>query len=493
MRKSSLPSLKSILIAQRGEIAVRIIRACREMGIRPVAVYSDADAGALHVRLADAAVNIGPPPAAESYLRGDRIIAAAGDTGCEAIHPGYGFLSENADFAAAVEAAGLIWIGPSPKAMRAIGDKTRARQLMVKAGVPVVPGWEPDDPAISYPVLVKATAGGGGKGMRRVDSANDLAEAVGAAQRAAQSAFGDGRVFIEKYIPRARHVEIQILADTHGNLIHLFERECSVQRRHQKIIEETPSPLLDADLRERMTNAALAAARAVNYTNAGTVEFIVDANTREFYFLEMNTRLQVEHPVTEMVTGIDLVQEQIRIAAGEALTIAQADINSRGQAIECRIYAEDPASEFLPAAGPVLKFVAPQGPGIRLDSGVASGDEVTVYYDPLMAKLIVHAATREAAMRKMAFALSEVTILGLTTNISFLQDLMADSEFQSGEYTTALIEERYGDWKPTMEAAGLDVFVAQALAELTATTQSSQREARLPTPWDRTDGFRLGA
>ena len=484
--------MDSILIAQRGEIAVRIMRACREMGIRPVAVYSDADAGALHVRLADAAVNIGPPPAAESYLRADRIIAAARETSCAAIHPGYGFLSENANFAAAVQAAGLIWIGPSPEAMRAMGDKTRARQLMAAAGVAVVPGWESDDPAISYPVLVKATAGGGGKGMRRVASASDLAEAVSAAQREAQSAFGDDRVFIEKYIPRARHVEIQILADTHGNLIHLFERECSVQRRHQKIIEETPSPLLDSALRERMTNAALAAARAVNYTNAGTVEFIVDANIHEFYFLEMNTRLQVEHPVTEMVTGIDLVQEQIRIAAGEALTLSQSEINSHGHAIECRIYAEDPASGFLPAVGPVLKFVTPQGPGIRLDSGVGSGDEVTVYYDPLMAKLVVHAATREAALRKMEFALSEVNILGLTTNISFLQDLIADSEFQRGEYTTALIEEHYGDWKPTMEAAGLDVFVAQALAEISATTQSSQEEASLPTPWDRTDGFRLG-
>lgn len=277
--------------------------------------------------------------------------------------------------------------------------------------------------------------------------ASDLAEAVGAAQREAQSAFGDGRVFIEKYIPRSRHVEIQILADTHGILVHLFERECSIQRRHQKIIEETPSPLLDSDLRERMTKSALAAARAVNYTNAGTVDFIVDANTREFYFLEMNTRLQVEHPVTEMVTGIDLVQEQIRIAAGEALTFSQSEINSRGHAIECRIYAEDPASEFLPAAGPVLLFAPPQGPGIRLDTGVASGDEVTGYYDPLMAKLVVHAAHREAALRRMEFALREVTILGLTTNISFLQDLMANSEFQSGEHTTALIEERYGDWR----------------------------------------------
>ena len=493
MGTSSESSLKSILIAQRGEIAVRIIRACREMGIRAVAVYSEADLGALHVRLADAAVNIGPPSAAESYLHADSIIVAAKETSCEAIHPGYGFLSENADFAAAVHASGLIWIGPSPEAIRAMGDKTRARRLMAAAGVPVVPDWEPDDPSISYPVLVKADAGGGGKGMRQVESAGDLAEAVSAAQREAQSAFGDDRVFIEKYIPRARHIEIQILADTHGNLFHLFERECSVQRRYQKIIEETPSPLLDAAMRERMTDAALAAARAVNYTNAGTVEFIVDTNTRDFYFLEMNTRLQVEHPVTEMVTGIDLVQEQIRIAAGEGLTFSQSEINSHGHAIECRIYAEDPASDFLPAAGPVLNFVTPQGPGIRLDTGVASGDRVTVYYDPLMAKLVVHAATREAALRKMGVALSEVNILGLTTNISFLQDVIADSEFQRGEYTTALIEERYGDWNPTREAPELEVFIAQALAELTATTKSSHVEAKLQTPWDRTDGFRPGA
>jgi acetyl-CoA carboxylase biotin carboxylase subunit len=502
------PPFARVLIANRGEIAVRLLRACRELGISPVAVYSEADRDALHVRLADAAVLLGPPPAAQSYLDMDRVIAAAQETGAEAIHPGYGFLSENAEFARRVAAAGLVFIGPPPGAIAQMGDKAAARALMEKSGVPVVPGAQdlPDDKAlakaakaIGYPVLVKAAAGGGGKGMRVVHAPADLAESAAAARREALGAFGDDRLLLEKYLPDARHIEFQILADRHGNTVHLFERECSVQRRHQKVIEETPSPLLDDDLRTEMGAAAVAAARAVDYTNAGTVEFIVDPHTRAFYFLEMNTRLQVEHPITEAVTGLDLARWQIRIAAGEPLPFAQENLHQRGHAIECRLYAEDPAAGFLPAAGRLLVFHPPSGPGVRVDSGVQTGAEVSVHYDPLLAKLIVHAEDRPAALQRMAAALTETVALGLATNREFLQDVLAHPVFLAGEANTRFIEEHLPDWRPgEIPAAAL---IAAALAELHPPMQSGRppadgaqapADADPHSPWARPDSFRLG-
>jgi len=463
-----------ILIANRGEIAVRIIRACRELGIASVAVYSEADRRALHVRLADEAVPVGPAPARESYLNAERIIQAALQTGAQAVHPGYGFLSENAAFARAVTAAGLVFIGPPADAIDAMGDKGRARARMQQSGVPVVPGYQgADDPEslereagrIGWPLLVKAAAGGGGKGMRVVTAPGELAEAVAAARREALHAFGDPRLILERYIPRARHIEFQVLADAHGNTLHMFERECSVQRRHQKIIEETPSPFLDAALRAEMGAAAVAAARAVGYQNAGTIEFIVDPERRSFYFLEMNTRLQVEHPITELVSGLDLVQWQIRIAAGERLPFQQADLRQTGHAVECRLYAEDPANNFLPATGPLLRFVEPRGPGVRVDSGVTSGDEITIHYDPMIAKLVTWAEDRPAALRRMQSALRETILLGLTNNNQFLQDVLADPEFSAGQIYTTWVEETFGDWQPPHCELPAGVLLAAALAQ----------------------------
>jgi acetyl-CoA carboxylase biotin carboxylase subunit len=463
-----------ILIANRGEIAVRIIRACRELGIGSVAVFSEADRHSLHVRLADEAVLIGPAPASESYLAADHILAAARQTGAQAIHPGYGFLAENAAFAQAVEDAGLVFIGPPPVAVRAMGDKATARDRMQAAGVPVTPGWQGDDHEImlarkaneiGYPVLVKAAAGGGGKGMRVVAEPAALADGIGAARREARAAFGDDRLIVERYIPGAHHVEFQVLGDAHGNMLHLFERECSVQRRHQKIIEETPSPLLDEDLRQRMAGAAVDAARAAGYRNAGTVEFIVDPATRQFYFLEMNTRLQVEHPITELVTGLDLVQWQIRIAAGERLPFAQADLSQRGHAIECRLYAEDPTNRFLPATGRLLSFVEPKGPGVRVDTGVTTGDEIGIYYDPLIAKLVVYAEDRPAAIRRMLAALSETVLLGITTNWRFLQDVLRHPTFQAGDAHTTWIDEEFTAWQAPECEIPPEVLAAAVLAE----------------------------
>ena len=440
--------IQKILIANRGEIAVRVIRACREMGIQTVAVYSDADRHALHMRLADEAVHIGPATAQASYLSTERILEAARQTGANAIHPGYGFLSENASFAQAVTQAGLTFIGPSPEAIQAMGDKAEARRRMQAAGVPVVPGYEGLNDIdsltqaadrLGYPLLVKAAAGGGGKGMRVVRQPAELSESIGAAQREALNAFNDQRLILERYIPNARHIEFQILAGAHGNTIHLFERECSLQRRHQKILEEAPSPLLnspaaiDIGLRERMGATAVAAAQAVGYQNAGTVEFIVNPTTLDHYFLEMNTRLQVEHPITELVSGLDLVHWQIRIADGEVLSLRQADIKQRGHAIECRLYAEDPANGFLPATGQLLRFIQPKGPGIRVDTGVTSGDEITIHYDPLVAKLIAYAENRPSAIARMQTALRETVLLGITSNGQFLQDVLSEAEFQSGQ------------------------------------------------------------
>src|SRR5512142_2370174 len=435
-----------ILIANRGEIAIRILRACRELGIATVAVYSEADRQALHVRAADEAVLLGGPLASESYLNVERIIAAARQTHAEAIHPGYGFLSENAEFAEAVQAAGLTFIGPPASAIRAMGDKAESKLRMQKAGVPTIPGaqglesdadFEQAAKAMGYPVLVKASAGGGGKGMRVVLEPAALKEDLEAARRVAVSAFGNDRLLLEKYFKPARHVEFQVLGDQHGNLVHMFERECSVQRRHQKIIEETPSPLLTPDLRARMGEAAVTAARAVGYTNAGTIEFLVDPSTRSFYFLEMNTRLQVEHAVTECVLGLDLVHWQIRVASGEPFPYEQSALLPRGHAIECRIYAEDPADGFLPSTGTILQLVEPRGPGIRLDSGISVNGEVTHFYDPLLAKLIVQAEDRTSAIDRMRAALSEYVIHGVVTNIDLLQDILAHPDFAAGKVSTS--------------------------------------------------------
>ena len=448
--------MHKLLIANRGEIARRIIRTARAMGIATVAVYSDADAHAPHVREADEAVPIGPSPAAQSYLDPAKIIAAARRTHADAVHPGYGFLSENAAFAAAVADAGLIWVGPPAAAIDAMGLKDAAKRVMKAAGVPVTPGYQGEDQSlarlehaargIGYPLLIKATAGGGGKGMRRVDSAAEFPEALVAAQREAERAFGHAQVLIEKYIMRARHVEVQVFADTHGNAIHLFERDCSLQRRHQKVIEEAPAPGLSERLRETLGIAAVTAAVAIGYANAGTVEFIVDLDAHDehgdprFYFMEMNTRLQVEHPVTEAITGLDLVEWQIRVARGEPLPLSQDQVRIHGHAIEARLYAEDPESGFLPSTGTLIRLHFPQGPGIRIDSGVEQGGAVTPFYDPMIAKLIAHAPTREAAAAKLVAALDATRVEGPKTNRAFLARLAAHPAFVAGEVWTGFID-----------------------------------------------------
>ena len=440
---------RKLLIANRGEIAVRIARACREMGISPVVVYSDADRASLHVRVADQAVHIGPSASNESYLVIEKIIGAAQGSGAEAIHPGYGFLSENADFAQAVEEAGLVLIGPPASAMRLMGSKTSARTAAQAAGVPVVPGTttplnsvqeaESVGKDVGYPIMLKAASGGGGKGLRLVRSREELASAYSLAQSEAAASFKDASVYIEKYIERPRHIEIQLFGDQHGNMVYLGERECSLQRRHQKVIEECPSPVVDEDLRRRMGEAAVKVARAAGYVNAGTIEFLVDSQ-RNFYFLEMNTRLQVEHPVTELVTGRDLVHEQIRVAAGETLSFAQADVAMRGAAIECRIYAEDPENGFLPSPGRITKLVEPAGPGVRYDSGSYQGWEVPIFYDPLLAKLCVWAETREGAVNRLARVLDECSIEGISTTLPFFRAIVQNADFKRGEFDTGFID-----------------------------------------------------
>jgi acetyl-CoA carboxylase, biotin carboxylase subunit len=440
---------KKILIANRGEIAVRIVRACRDLGISPVAVFSEADRDALHVRLSDEAYEIGPAPSVESYLRIERIIEAAKRSRAEAIHPGYGFLAENADFAQAVVEAGLTFIGPSAEAMRLMGSKTSARRVAIAAGVPVVPGTT--DPlnsldearevaaSFGYPVMLKASAGGGGKGMRLVASDEELQSAFETAQSEAAAAFGNPELYLEKAIERPRHIEIQIFADTQGNFVHLGERECSIQRRHQKVIEECPSPINDADLRARMGEAAINAARAVDYTGAGTIEFLLADGTRDFYFLEMNTRLQVEHPVTELVTGIDLVREQIRVAEGQPLSFKQEDVAWRGHAIECRVYAENPESDFIPSPGRIASLRVPAGPGVRDDSGVESGAEVSIYYDPMISKLAAWGRTRAEAIDRLRRALDEYTVSGIKTTLPFFREIVRDAEFIEGRLDTGFI------------------------------------------------------
>ncbi|PAP81505.1 acetyl-CoA carboxylase biotin carboxylase subunit [Rubrivirga sp. SAORIC476] len=488
--------IRKLLVANRGEIAVRILRTCRERGIATVAVYSDADADALHVRLADEAVRIGPAPSSQSYLVVENVLDAARQTGADAVHPGYGFLSENAAFAEACEAAGIVWVGPPPAAITAMGDKTEARKLMAGTSVPMAPGTPDaiDDPAeaeriageIGYPVLVKAAAGGGGKGMRVVEREEDFAGSFERARSEAQSAFGDGRVYIEKYLVGPRHVEIQVLADAHGQVVHLFERECSIQRRHQKVIEEAPSAVLTPELRDAMGAAAVEAARACDYVGAGTVEFLLDAD-RNFYFLEMNTRLQVEHPVTELITGLDLVAEQIRIAEGEPLGYGQGDLAIWGHAIECRVYAEDVPAGFLPAPGPLLRHRPPSGPGVRVDAGVEEGDEVPVHYDPMVAKLCTWGRTRDEAIARMRRALDEYDVAGIRTTIPFCRTVMDHSAFTSGAFDTGFVGEHFqaSDLAPSPEAERT-ALLAAALARLgTPPEAASETATRATVPASR--------
>jgi propionyl-CoA carboxylase alpha subunit len=445
---------EKILIANRGEIACRVIRSCRRLGIATVAVHSEADVDAPHVRMADEAVAIGPPPAVESYLRIDRIVDAARRTGAQAVHPGYGFLSENAAFAEAIEAEGMVFIGPPASAIRLMGDKLEAKRLAVAAGVSIVPGHaeavrDPRRAAriaaeIGYPVMIKAAAGGGGKGMRIALHQRDLREALVRAQSEARSSFGDDRVFLEKFVREPRHIEIQVLADRHGHALHLGERECSIQRRHQKVIEEAPSPLLDAATRRAMGEQAVALARAVGYHSAGTVEFIVDAE-RNFYFLEMNTRLQVEHPVTELVTGLDLVEQMLRIAAGEPLSVTQDQVRLDGWALEARVYAEDPARGFLPSTGRLRRYLEPQLEGVRVDAGVVEGSEVTLYYDPMIAKVCAHGSDRAQAIDRLSAALDAFYIRGISHNAAFLTALLNHRRFRAGELSTDFIAAEFGE------------------------------------------------
>ena len=464
-----------VLVSNRGEIGVRLIRALRDLSVRSMVVYSDADRASLAVGLADEAAYIGPAPSSESYLNIERVIEAARRHGVDAIHPGYGFLSENADFAGACSEAGIVFIGPPAAVIRQMGSKTSARQLAIAAGAPIVPGTEHPlsslDEAkelaakIGYPILLKASAGGGGKGMRRVDREEDLGSALRNASSEALRAFSNGDVYIEKLVVEPRHIEIQILGDSYGNLIHLGERECSIQRRHQKVIEECPSPVMLAhpELRQRMGEAALRIARRAGYVNAGTMEFLVDSD-RNFYFLEMNTRLQVEHPVTELVTGLDLVEWQLRIASGERLTLAQEDVSWTGSAIECRVYAEDPANHFMPSPGTITHLREPSGPGVRLDSGIYAGFRVPLEYDPLLAKLAVWGPSRDRAIGRLDRALAEYSVAGIRTNIAFFREVLADPEFRSGKLSTSFLDGFFARRTPAEPSLESEAAAAIALA-----------------------------
>jgi 3-methylcrotonyl-CoA carboxylase alpha subunit len=492
----------SVLIANRGEIAVRVIQACQEMGLRAVAVYSDADSRALHVQRADASYRIGPAPASESYLSVAALLEAARRSGAEAVHPGYGFLSENADFAQACLVAGLVFVGPPPSAIRAMGNKRAAKTLMEQAGVPTVP-WsavEPDDPEagvkaerVGYPVLVKAAAGGGGRGMRVVQTPDELVAALEGARREAQSSFGDGSLLLERYVSPARHVEVQVFADREGNTVHLGERECSIQRRHQKVVEESPSPVVDAALRQALGESAVRAARAVGYEGAGTVEFVVDDQGR-YFFLEMNTRIQVEHPVTEMVTGLDLVKLQLRVAAGEPLPFGQDDVRIEGHAIECRVVAEDPRRGFAPQSGRLTDFEPPQGAGIRNDVGTYPGDTIGVHYDALLAKLIVQGRSRAEAIERMRWALDEYQVGGIVTNLELLQFVIGHPEFAAGRTFTSFIADH---WHPEADASELplEALIAAVLFDL---QRGGLLDGRGPSaadgvdPWAAAGPWRIG-
>jgi len=503
----------SVLIANRGEIARRVMRTCRALDIRTIAVYSDADADAPHVRDADVAVRIGPPPVQQSYLNARAVLDAARQSGADAIHPGYGFLSENATFAEAVIADGFTWIGPPPEAIRLMGDKAAAKALMVRVGVPVVAGFDAtamDDLAIvaaaeelGFPILLKAAAGGGGKGMRSVHHAKDMTDAIAAARREALAAFGDDRLIVERLIERPRHIEVQVFADTHGNMVHLFERECSIQRRHQKIIEESPSPIVDPSLREQLGAAALDATKACDYVGAGTVEFILDPaalhadtvtprsrDASPFSFLEMNTRLQVEHPVTELVTGVDLVAWQLQVAAGNLLPATQTELRQAGHAIEVRVYAEDPATGFLPQTGRIARYQVPQGRGIRTDSGVDVDTEIAPFYDPMLAKVIVHANDRSAAITQLATVLSDTVIHGVTTNLAHLQDVIGHSQFVAGALDTGFLERLLPSWSLPPVAPTVQIAVAAVLGGKVAADRTTSPS---PTAWQTLGPWRLSA
>ena len=489
---------KKILIANRGEISCRITRTAHRLGVRTVAVYSDADAGALHVQAADEAVHVGPAPSRESYLRAEKIIAAAKATGAEAVHPGYGFLSENADFSRACHKAGLVFIGPSADAITAMGSKSGAKALMEKAGVPLIPGYHGDNQdeqhllaearRMGFPVLLKASAGGGGKGMRGVHAEAEFMEALHAAKREAANAFGDDRMLIEKLLVEPRHVEVQILADRHGNAVYVFDRDCSIQRRHQKVVEEAPAPGLGDELRRAMGEAAVRAAKAIAYEGAGTLEFLVDRDGH-FYFMEMNTRLQVEHPVTELISGLDLVELQLRIACGEPLPFSQADLVPRGHALEVRLYAEDPRNEFLPSTGTLTIFDLPAPEGVRVDTGYRAGDAVSVYYDPMMAKVIAWGETREIAAERLCAALRQARVAGIRHNTHFLVQVLSHPAFRRGELGTHFIAEHQRDLLPaeTVPAATLLLLAAQVFLGDGATGTDAD------SPWRALAGFRLGA
>lgn len=508
---SLVAKLPSILIANRGEIACRVIRTARRLGMRTIAVHSDADSEALFVQMADEAWRIGPAPARESYLDAETILAVARESGASCIHPGYGFLSENADFAEACAQAGIVFVGPPASAIRAMGLKDAAKALVETAAVPVVPGYHGAEQGveflseaaarIGYPVLIKAVAGGGGKGMKKVDRPEDFAEALASAQREGQSAFGDARVLVEKYVLSPRHVEIQVFGDSHGNVVHLFERDCSLQRRHQKVIEEAPAPGMTPEVREAMGRAATEAARAVGYVGAGTVEFIADGRDGlrpdRFYFMEMNTRLQVEHPVTEAITGLDLVELQLRVAAGEPLGFEQADVTATGHAVEARLYAEDPEKGFLPSTGKLWALQFPEGEGIRIDTGVEAGDVVTPFYDPMIAKVICHAPTRDEALDRLAQALSQTVVAGPRTNLAFLKKLAEAEGFRSGPFDTGFIDRNIaalGAEPQPLDAAAVAAAALQLEEERQVAGSAealSRGSAEARSPWAVADGFAL--
>ncbi len=496
--------MKKILVANRGEIALRVMKACREMGIPTVAVYSTCDKESLHVRFADEALCIGPPPPLESYLNIDKIMAGAEEKGADAIHPGYGFLAENPELAGRCGEKGITFIGPGPEAMALLGNKVQSRKTMIKAGVPVIPGMTGGSTDVAVlakeaglmglPVLVKAAAGGGGKGMRIIRDAAELKDSLDACMREAKAAFGDDTIYLEKYIERPRHIEFQVLADSHGNVVHLFERECSIQRRYQKIVEETPSVALDSELRRMMGEVAVKVAQTVGYTNAGTVEFLLDASG-EFYFLEVNARVQVEHPITEAVVGVDLVKQQIRVASGEKLSFKQNDLRQRGHAIECRIYAEDPENNFLPSAGKILFVREPDGPGIRCDTGIWSGCEVPVHYDPILSKLVVWDETREEARSRMIAALGDYAIIGVKTNTQFLIDVLEHPAFREGATHTDFIPENLPGWKPS-EADGDELkaalLAAAALEKRAPASRPGAGKVETFSPWKSGTRWRIG-
>ena len=496
--------IKKILIANRGEIAVRVINACREMSIPTVAVYSTADRKSLHVQMADEAICIGEPAPLESYLNIDKIITVAKERGADAIHPGYGFLAENSDFSARCEQEGIVFVGPNSKALRLVGDKVASRGTMTKAKIPIIPGmmtkrvkikeFKEAADKIGYPVMIKASAGGGGKGMRIIHSPDELEKGIEAGMREARSAFGDESVYLEKYIEEPRHVEFQVLADNFGNVVHLYERECSIQRRHQKIVEETPSCAVSDELRNKMGRVATTVIKTAGYNNAGTVEFLLDKN-KNFYFLEVNARIQVEHPITELVTGVDLVKQQIRIASGEKLNLKQEQIKQRGHAIECRIYAEDPENNFFPSAGKILFMKEPAGPGIRHDCGIYSGFEVPVYYDPILSKVITWAETREDARKRMILALSKYVVLGIKTTIGFLSSVMAHPEFVAGNTQTNFIEKNMSDWANRKKERR---FLNEALVTAAVGSQSKTAgkgwvvKEKAPGPWLTVGRWNIG-